>query len=203
MIKARVEIRDLMTLRAAALQVHARRGAQFAPAPEVISASPPPRPAKTGAGPAEVAPTGPAASTPVAPTPEDAPGAWMDADVGLPDDLLDHLAGQDGWAAEHAPDPQGLPPRTESRAAPTRPGTPAPDAESEPPPAVPASAAPSRATPEEDAFSLPDFTGAPPEDAAAGEQRALSQLLREQLKIGAERGRTRGARTPEQTSAPE
>ena len=35
MIRARVDVRDLMTLRAAALQVQARRGAQFAP-PEVI-----------------------------------------------------------------------------------------------------------------------------------------------------------------------
>jgi hypothetical protein len=149
MIRARVDVRDLMTLRAAALQVQARRGAQFAP-PEVFPASPPPRPAKTGAVPAEVAPTGPAASTPVAPPmpipgarPEDMAGAWMDADVGLPDDLLDHLAGQDGWAAEHTPDPQDFPPRMESRAAPTRPAPPTPDATPTHTPAVPSSAAPS------------------------------------------------------------
>ncbi|WP_145999489.1 hypothetical protein [Deinococcus sp. UR1] len=150
MIRARVDVRDLMTLRAAALQVQARRGAQFAP-PEVFPASPPPRTAKTGAVPAEVAPTGPAASTPVAPPiapipgarPEDMAGAWMDADVGLPDDLLDHLAGQDGWAAEHTPDPQDFPPRMESRAAPTRPAPPTPDATPTHTPAVPSSAAPS------------------------------------------------------------
>lgn len=151
MIRARVDVRDLMTLCAAALQAQARRSAQFAPAPEVIPASPPPRTAKTGAVPAEVAPTGPAASTPVAPLiapipgarPEDMAGAWMDADVGLPDDLLDHLAGQDGWAAEHTPDPQDFAPRMESRAAPTRPATPTPDATPTHTPAVPSSAAPS------------------------------------------------------------
>ncbi|MCD0155735.1 hypothetical protein [Deinococcus sp. 6GRE01] len=215
MIRARVDVRDLMTLRAAALQVQARRGAQFAPA-EVIPASPQPRPAKPGPAPVETAPVTPAAPTrpaaptpvapPVAPTPdvhpEDAAGAWVDEGTGVPDDLLDHLAGQGGWEAEHAPDPQDFEGRTESRAAPTRPAPPAPPATPTPEAAVPSSAAPSSpAAPAEDAFSLPDFTEAAPEDAASAAQLALSQLLREQLKVGADRGRARGARDTEGPAA--
>ncbi|MCD0160387.1 hypothetical protein IHN63_03605 [Deinococcus sp. 6YEL10] len=228
MIRGRVDVRDLMTLRAAALQVQARRGAQFAP-PEVIPASPKPRPAKPGPAPVETTPTGPAGPTrpaappPVAPTPvapppvappapptpdvhpEDAAGAWVDESAGVPDDLLDHLAGQGGWEAEHAPDPQDFGGRTESRAAPTRP---APPATPTPEPAVPSSAAPSSPaapveprSPGDDAFSLPDFTEAAPEDAASAAQLALSQLLREQLKVGADRGRARGARDTEAPAA--
>ncbi|MFN4252984.1 hypothetical protein [Deinococcus sp.] len=240
MIRARVDVRDLMTLRAAALQAQARRGAQFAP-PEVIPASPQPRPVKSGPAPVETtpvapaAPTRPAAPPPVAPTPvapspvapppaptpdvhpEDAAGAWMDESAGVPDDLLDHLAGQGGWEAEHTPDPQDFPPRMESRAAPTRPAPPAPPATptrpaSPAPPtseaAVPSSAAPSSPaapveprSPGDDAFSLPDFTEAPPEDATSAAHQALSQLLREQLKVSADRGRARGARDTEPPAA--
>ncbi|GGR75644.1 hypothetical protein GCM10008959_40860 [Deinococcus seoulensis] len=185
MIRARVDVRDLMTLRAAALQVQARRGAQFAP-PEVIPASPSPRPVKPGPAPVETAPVTPAAPTrpaapppvapppvapPPAPTPdvhpEDAAGAWMDADAGVPDDLLDHLAGQGGWEAEHAPDPQDFGGRTESRAAPTPPASSTPPATLTPEAAVPSSTAPSSpAAPEEDAFSLPDFTEGAPSGSA-------------------------------------
>ena len=215
MIRARVDVRDLMTLRAAALQAQARRGAQFAP-PEVIPASPSPRPVKPGPAPVETAPVTPAAPTrpaapppapptpappspvapPPAPTPdvhpEDAAGAWMDESAGVPDDLLDHLAGQGGWEAEHTPDPQDFGGRTESRAAPTRPASPAPPISPGGEPAVSSSAAPpSPAAPAEDAFSLPDFTEAPPEDATSAAQLALSQLLREQLKVSADRSRAR------------
>lgn len=198
MIRARVDVRDLMTLRAAALQAQARRGAQFAP-PEVIPVSPSPRPVKPGPAPVATAPTGPVAPTrpaaptpvapppvapPIAPTPdahpEDAGGAWMDADAGVPDDLLDHLAGQGGWEAEHTPDPQDFGGRTESRPAPTRPAAPAPPTPLTSEPAVSSSAAPSSpAAPAEDAFSLPDFTEAPPEDATSAAHQALSQLLRD------------------------
>lgn len=217
MIRARVDVRDLMTLRAAALQAQARRGAQFAP-PEVIPASPQPRPVKPGPAPVETTPVAPAAPTPAppppvapppAPTPdvhpEDAAGAWMDESAGVPDDLLDHLAGQGGWEAEHTPDPQDFGGRTESRAAPTRPASPAPPT---PEPAASSSAAPSSPaapveprSPGDDAFSLPDFTEAAPEDAASAAQLALSQLLREQLKVGADRGRARGARDTEAPAA--
>jgi len=226
MIRARVDVRDLMTLRAAALQAQARRGAQFAP-PEVIPASPQPRPVKPGPAPVETAPVTPVAPTrpaapppappspvapPPAPTPdvhpEDAAGAWMDEGAGVPDDLLDHLAGQGGWEAEHAPDPQDFGGRTESRAAPTRPAPPAPPTSPTPEAAVPSSAAPSSPaapveprSPGDDAFSLPDFTEAAPEDAASAAQLALSQLLREQLKVGADRGRARGARDTEGPAA--
>jgi len=172
-MKASVDVRDLMTLRAAALQVQAKRGASFAP----------PRPSLTVSAP-PCDPHGRAVEAPDAASPVPASaGSWPDAE--LPDDLIDQLAGADAWPDAPEPEPQVTSPR---RTDPT------------PPPAVPSSAAPSSAArptaePEPDeAFSLPDFTQPAPQDGMAGAQQAMSQLLRDQLRAGAERGRARVTR---------
>lgn len=188
-MKASVDVRDLMTLRAAALQVQAKRGASFAPPRPSLAAAPPPRDpnerAVEATDAASPVPASPVPASPV-PAPQDLPtdaGPWLDAE--LPDDLIDQLAGADAWPDAPEPEPQVTSPR---RTDPT------------PPPAVPSSAAPSSAArptaePEPDeAFSLPDFTQPAPQDGMAGAQQAMSQLLRDQLRAGAERGRARVTR---------
>ncbi len=178
-----------MTLRAAALQVQAKRGASFAPPRPSLAAAPPPRDPNERVVEATDA-ASPVPASPV-PAPQDLPtdaGPWPDAE--LPDDLIDQLAGADAWPDAPEPEPQVT---SRRRTDPT------------PPPAVPSSAAPSSAAPSaadpepDEAFSLPDFTQAAPQDGLAGAQQAMSQLLRDQLRAGAERGRARVTRDTSKT----
>ncbi|GGN43333.1 hypothetical protein GCM10010842_30700 [Deinococcus daejeonensis] len=125
-MKASVDVRDLMTLRAAALQVQAKRGASFAPPRPSLTVSAPPRDpggrAVEATDAASPVPASPVPASPV-PAPQDLPtdaGPWLDAE--LPDDLIDQLAGADAWPDAPEPEPQVTSPR---RTDPT------------PPPAVP------------------------------------------------------------------